>query len=149
MYPFPFTAVISAHPIHSLDNHHHHYHMGSLVSPTRSYLYHQGSGHPRPHACASPISHLDRVDSTGETLPPAGQQEDRGSYSFIDYSFPHSLTFSCHVHILVFHSVTNRTSLLMLSSARLGFQQHKLNFVVRNAVDMPTVKALCHLVVSS
>lgn len=74
---FPFTAVISAHPIHSLDNHHHHYHMGSLASPTRSYLYHQGSGHPhpRPHACATPISHLDRVDSTGETMPPAGQQE--------------------------------------------------------------------------
>ncbi|KAM8761722.1 neogenin 1a isoform 8-T8 [Acanthopagrus schlegelii] len=82
MMPFdsqPPQPVISAHPIHSLDNHHHHYHMGSLVSPTRSYLYHQGSGHPRPHACASPISHLDRVDSTesvrntpsSEPLPPA------------------------------------------------------------------------------
>ncbi|XP_023282468.1 neogenin isoform X4 [Seriola lalandi dorsalis] len=67
MMPFdaqPPQPVISAHPIHSLDNHHHHYHMGSLASPTRSYLYHQGSGHPRPHACATPISHLDRVDST-------------------------------------------------------------------------------------
>ncbi|KAM3877112.1 neogenin 1a [Diretmus argenteus] len=82
MMPFdaqPPQPVISAHPIHSLDNHHHHYHMGSLASPTRSYLYHQGSGHPRPHACASPISHLDRVDSTesvrntpsSEPLPPA------------------------------------------------------------------------------
>ncbi|KAI3376917.1 hypothetical protein L3Q82_000166 [Scortum barcoo] len=74
-----YRAVISAHPIHSLDNHHHHYHMGSLASPTRSYLYHHGSGHPRPHACATPISHLDRVDSTesvrntpsSEPLPPA------------------------------------------------------------------------------
>ncbi|XP_069382212.1 neogenin 1a isoform X9 [Paralichthys olivaceus] len=82
MMPFdaqPPQPVISAHPIHSLDNHHHHYHMGSLASPTRSYLYHQGSGHSRPHACASPISHLDRVDSTesvrntpsSEPLPPA------------------------------------------------------------------------------
>uniref|UniRef100_A0A3Q2ZEQ5 Neogenin 1a n=1 Tax=Kryptolebias marmoratus TaxID=37003 RepID=A0A3Q2ZEQ5_KRYMA len=78
MMPFdaqPPQPVISAHPIHSLDNHHHHYHMGSLVSPTRSYLYHQGSGW---HACAAPISHLDRVDSTesvrntpcSEPLPP-------------------------------------------------------------------------------
>lgn len=77
VYPcsFPFTAVISAHPIHSLDNHHHHYHMGSLASPTHNYLYHQGSGHLRPHACATPISHLDRVDSTGETLPTGGRQE--------------------------------------------------------------------------
>ncbi|XP_041643297.1 neogenin 1a isoform X9 [Cheilinus undulatus] len=74
-----YRAVISAHPIHSLDNHHHHYHMGSLVSPTRSYLYHQGIGHSRPHACATPISHLDRVDSeesvrntpSSEPLPPA------------------------------------------------------------------------------
>ncbi|KAM4593867.1 neogenin 1a isoform 8-T8 [Odontesthes bonariensis] len=82
MMPFdaqPPQPVISAHPIHSLDNHHHYYHMGSLASPTRSYLYHQGSGHPRPHACATPISHLDRVDSTesvrntpsSEPLPPA------------------------------------------------------------------------------
>ncbi|XP_062254346.1 neogenin 1a isoform X1 [Platichthys flesus] len=82
MMPFdaqPPQPVISAHPIHSLDNHHHHYHMGSLASPTRSYLYHQGSGHSRPHACASPISHLDRVDSaesvrntpSSEPLPPA------------------------------------------------------------------------------
>ncbi|XP_020493326.2 neogenin 1a isoform X7 [Labrus bergylta] len=82
MMPFdaqPPQPVISAHPIHSLDNHHHHYHMGSLASPTRSYLYHQGGGHPRPHACATPISHLDRVDSeesvrntpSSEPVPPA------------------------------------------------------------------------------
>ncbi|KAM8894421.1 LOW QUALITY PROTEIN: neogenin 1a [Spinachia spinachia] len=67
MMPFdaqPPQPVISAHPIHSLDNHHHYYHMGSLASPTRSYLYHQGGGHPRPHACATPISHLERVEST-------------------------------------------------------------------------------------
>ncbi|XP_063737566.1 neogenin 1a [Eleginops maclovinus] len=82
MMPFdaqPPQPVISAHPIHSLDNHHHHYHMGSLASPTRSYMYHQGGGHPRPHVCATPISHLERVDSTesvrntpsSEPLPPA------------------------------------------------------------------------------
>ncbi|KAF7668299.1 hypothetical protein LDENG_00019590 [Lucifuga dentata] len=81
MMPFdaqPPQPVISAHPIHSLDNHHHHYHMGSLASPTRSYLYHQGSGHPRSHTCATPISHLDRVDSTGETLPLAGYHRHYG-----------------------------------------------------------------------
>lgn len=107
--PFPFTAVISAHPIHSLDNHHHHYHMGSLASPTRSYLYHQGSGHSRPHACTTPISHLDRVDSTGETLPPAGQQRHRAgqgswtrSYSFIDLPFFHSSTCSYHFVTFIF-----------------------------------------------
>ncbi|XP_077447826.1 neogenin 1a isoform X12 [Stigmatopora argus] len=81
MMPFdaqPPQPVISAHPIHSLDNHQHHYHMGSLASPTRSYLYHQGGGHPRSYAC-SPTSHLERVDSTesvrntpcSEPLPPA------------------------------------------------------------------------------
>ncbi|XP_061595284.1 neogenin 1a isoform X4 [Cololabis saira] len=81
MMPFdaqPPQPVISAHPIHSLDNHHHHYHMGSLASPTRGYLYHQGSGHLRSHTC-TPLSHLDRVDSTesvrntpsSEPLPPA------------------------------------------------------------------------------
>ncbi|XP_062418005.1 LOW QUALITY PROTEIN: neogenin 1a [Pungitius pungitius] len=67
MMPFdaqPPQPVISAHPIHSLDNHHHYYHMGSAASPTRSYLYHQGGGHPRPHACATPVSHLERVEST-------------------------------------------------------------------------------------
>ncbi|XP_062327048.1 neogenin 1a isoform X2 [Osmerus eperlanus] len=68
MMPFdaqPPQPVISAHPIHSLDNHHHHYHTGSLASPTRSYLqHHQSSAHLRPHACATPSSYLDRVDST-------------------------------------------------------------------------------------
>ncbi|XP_041715583.2 neogenin 1a isoform X3 [Coregonus clupeaformis] len=85
MMPFdtqPPQPVISAHPIHSLDNHHHHYHTGSLASPTRSYLHHhQGSAHLRPHTCATPISHLDRVDSTesvrntpsAEPLPPQAQ----------------------------------------------------------------------------
>ncbi|XP_049574334.1 neogenin 1a isoform X3 [Syngnathus scovelli] len=77
MMPFdaqPPQPVISAHPIHSLDNHQHHYHMGSLASPTRSYLYHQGSGHPRVHSC-SPVSHLDtesvRNTPCSEPLPPA------------------------------------------------------------------------------
>ncbi|KAK7912565.1 hypothetical protein WMY93_012776 [Mugilogobius chulae] len=83
MMPFdaqPPQPVISAHPIHSLDSHQqqHHYHMGSLASPTRTYLYHHhhhphqhqqqqqqygASGGRSPH-CASPSSHLDRVDSS-------------------------------------------------------------------------------------
>ncbi|XP_072321911.1 neogenin 1a isoform X3 [Eucyclogobius newberryi] len=70
MMPFdaqPPQPVISAHPIHSLDPQHqqHHYHMGSLASPTRTYLYHHhqaSSG--RPHACTSPSSHLHRVESS-------------------------------------------------------------------------------------
>ncbi|XP_028813834.1 neogenin isoform X4 [Denticeps clupeoides] len=46
MMPFdaqPPQPVISAHPIHSLDNHHHHYHMSGLSSLPRSYLQHQFS----------------------------------------------------------------------------------------------------------
>ncbi|XP_055756172.1 neogenin-like [Salvelinus fontinalis] len=84
MMPFdtqPPQPVISAHPIHSLDNHHHHYHTGSLASPTRSYLHHhQGSAHLRPHACATPISYLDmgstesvRNTPSTEPLPPQAQ----------------------------------------------------------------------------
>uniref|UniRef100_A0A673G3P9 Neogenin-like n=1 Tax=Sinocyclocheilus rhinocerous TaxID=307959 RepID=A0A673G3P9_9TELE len=66
MMPFdaqPPQPVISAHPIHSLDNHHHHYHLGSLASPTCSYLHHQSS----TRSIATPISHLDRAESTGES----------------------------------------------------------------------------------
>lgn len=62
-YLCAFAAVISAHPIHSLDNHHHHYHLGSLASPTRGYLHHQSS----TRSIATPISHLDRAESTGES----------------------------------------------------------------------------------
>lgn len=57
-----FTAVISAHPIHSLDNPHHHFHSGSLASPTRSYLHHQVS----PWPVGTSMSHSDRANSTGE-----------------------------------------------------------------------------------
>ncbi|TSL68267.1 Neogenin [Bagarius yarrelli] len=72
MMPFdaqPPQPVISAHPIHSLDNHHHHYHLGSLASPTHSYLQHASS--PRP--LASSIPYLDRAES------PAA--EDEPSYN--------------------------------------------------------------------
>uniref|UniRef100_A0A8B9LGI2 Neogenin 1a n=1 Tax=Astyanax mexicanus TaxID=7994 RepID=A0A8B9LGI2_ASTMX len=74
MMPFdaqPPQPVISAHPIHSLDNHHHHYHLGSLASPTRSYLHHPSSS----RALSTPISHLDRAESTGE---PASAEEESG-----------------------------------------------------------------------
>uniref|UniRef100_A0A674IVK8 Neogenin n=1 Tax=Terrapene triunguis TaxID=2587831 RepID=A0A674IVK8_9SAUR len=56
----PFTAVISAHPIHSLDNPHHHFHSGSLASPTRSYLHHQVN----PWPIGTSMSHSDRANST-------------------------------------------------------------------------------------
>ncbi|XP_063045377.1 neogenin 1a isoform X3 [Engraulis encrasicolus] len=66
MMPFdtqPPQPVISAHPIHSLDNHyHHHYHLGSLASPSPSHghLHHQNS----PRSIVTPMSHLDSADST-------------------------------------------------------------------------------------
>nr|XP_055070582.1 neogenin 1a isoform X2 [Misgurnus anguillicaudatus] len=94
MMPFdaqPPQPVISAHPIHSLDNHHHHYHLGSLASPTRSYLHHQSS----PRAMATPISHLDRADSTesvrntpnADLLPPSGQPSCTTDLSETDISY--------------------------------------------------------------
>ncbi|NXF70652.1 NEO1 protein, partial [Sclerurus mexicanus] len=63
MMPFdsqPPQPVISAHPIHSLDNPHHHFHSGSLASPTRSYLHHQ----PSPWPLGTAMSHSDRASST-------------------------------------------------------------------------------------
>lgn len=56
------TAVISAHPIHSLDNPHHHFHSSSLASPARSHLYHPGS----PWPVGTSMSLSDRANSTGE-----------------------------------------------------------------------------------
>ncbi|XP_029430309.1 neogenin isoform X4 [Rhinatrema bivittatum] len=63
MMPFdsqPPQPVISAHPIHSLDNPHHHFHSGSLASPTRSYLHHPVN----PQPLGFSISHSDRASST-------------------------------------------------------------------------------------
>ena len=56
------TAVISAHPIHSLDNPHHHFHSSSLASPARSHLYHPSS----PWPIGTSMSLSDRANSTGE-----------------------------------------------------------------------------------
>uniref|UniRef100_A0A670ZA96 Neogenin n=1 Tax=Pseudonaja textilis TaxID=8673 RepID=A0A670ZA96_PSETE len=39
----PPQPVVSAHPIHSLDNPHHHFHSGNLASPTCNYLHHQAN----------------------------------------------------------------------------------------------------------
>ncbi|XP_060115763.1 neogenin isoform X4 [Heteronotia binoei] len=63
MMPFdsqPPQPVISAHPIHSLDNPHHHFHSGSLASPTCSYLHHQAN----PWPVGPSVSHSDRANST-------------------------------------------------------------------------------------
>ncbi|XP_010144031.1 PREDICTED: neogenin, partial [Buceros rhinoceros silvestris] len=81
MMPFdsqPPQPVISAHPIHSLDNPHHHFHSGSLASPTRSYLHHQVS----PWPLGTSMSHSDRANSTEsvrntpstDTMPAASSQ---------------------------------------------------------------------------
>ncbi|NXF11508.1 NEO1 protein, partial [Smithornis capensis] len=62
MMPFdsqPPQPVISAHPIHSLDTPHHHFHSG-LASPTRSYLHHQ----PSPWPLGTALSPSDRASST-------------------------------------------------------------------------------------
>uniref|UniRef100_A0A8D0BW31 Neogenin n=1 Tax=Salvator merianae TaxID=96440 RepID=A0A8D0BW31_SALMN len=62
MMPFdsqPPQPVISAHPIHSLDNPHHHFHSGNLASPTCSYL-HQA----KPWPVGTSVSHSDRANST-------------------------------------------------------------------------------------
>ncbi|XP_069899025.1 neogenin isoform X2 [Dipodomys merriami] len=63
MMPFdsqPPQPVISAHPIHSLDNPHHHFHSSSLASPARSHLYHPGS----PWPVGTSLSLSDRANST-------------------------------------------------------------------------------------
>lgn len=57
-----FTAVVSAHPIHSLDNPHHHFHSSSLASPARSHLHHPSS----PWPIGTSMSLSDRANSTGE-----------------------------------------------------------------------------------
>ncbi|TRY86402.1 hypothetical protein DNTS_025358, partial [Danionella cerebrum] len=97
MMPFdsqPPQPVISAHPIHSLDNHHHHYHLGSLASPTRGYLHHQSS----TCSIATPISHLDRADSTesirnasNTDLHPSGQPSCTTDVSETDISYHSSV----------------------------------------------------------
>lgn len=66
-YLCPSAAVISAHPIHSLDNHRHYCHLSSMASPNHSYLQHTSS--PRP--LTSSISYLDRAESPGEPAAPA------------------------------------------------------------------------------
>ncbi|KAG7327264.1 hypothetical protein KOW79_008870 [Hemibagrus wyckioides] len=86
-----YRAVISAHPIHSLDNHHHHYHLGSLASPTHNYLQHTSS----PRALTSSISYLDRAESpesvrntpTTDLLPASAQPSCSIDHSETDISY--------------------------------------------------------------
>ncbi|XP_078237088.1 neogenin isoform X4 [Pogona vitticeps] len=81
MMPFdsqPPQPVISAHPIHSLDNPHHHFHSGSIASPTCSYLHHQAN----PWPVGTSVSHSDRANSTDsvrntpstDTMPASSSQ---------------------------------------------------------------------------
>uniref|UniRef100_A0A670ZFK3 Neogenin n=1 Tax=Pseudonaja textilis TaxID=8673 RepID=A0A670ZFK3_PSETE len=56
----PPQPVVSAHPIHSLDNPHHHFHSGNLASPTCNYLHHQANLWP----VGTSVSHSDRANST-------------------------------------------------------------------------------------
>ncbi|XP_072348752.1 neogenin-like isoform X4 [Scyliorhinus torazame] len=68
MMPFdaqPPQPVISAHPIHSLDNPHHHHHCDGPSPPARSYFRHQISSRPldsavdRANSAASPSETVD------------------------------------------------------------------------------------------
>uniref|UniRef100_A0A4W3I9G7 Neogenin 1b n=1 Tax=Callorhinchus milii TaxID=7868 RepID=A0A4W3I9G7_CALMI len=79
----PFTAVISAHPIHSLDNPHHHHHSG-LYSPTRSYLHHQINSRllgSSVDMSPAPSSQIHAAEHTEPDIPPvsympASQEEE-------------------------------------------------------------------------
>uniref|UniRef100_A0A8C1RD51 Neogenin 1a n=1 Tax=Cyprinus carpio TaxID=7962 RepID=A0A8C1RD51_CYPCA len=86
-----YRAVISAHPIHSLDNHHHHYHLGSLSSPTHSYLHHQNSTRMQSAPCADPcafvITESVRNIPSADLLPPSGQPSCTTDLSETDISY--------------------------------------------------------------
>ncbi|KAF4082900.1 hypothetical protein AMELA_G00133910 [Ameiurus melas] len=99
MMPFdaqPPQPVISAHPIHSLDNHHHHYHLGSLASLTHNYL--QQASSPRP--LTTSISYLDWAESpesvrntpTTDLLPASAQPSCSIDHSETDVSYHGSAT---------------------------------------------------------
>eukprot|EP00075_Anas_platyrhynchos_P032123 XP_027321376.1 neogenin isoform X4 [Anas platyrhynchos] len=93
MMPFdsqPPQPVISAHPIHSLDNPHHHFHSGSLASPTRSYLHHQVN----PWPIGTSMSHSDRANSTESVrnTPSTDTMPASSSQTCADHQDPESTT---------------------------------------------------------
>ncbi|XP_062439497.1 neogenin isoform X2 [Rhea pennata] len=93
MMPFdsqPPQPVISAHPIHSLDNPHHHFHSGSLASPTRSYLHHQVN----PWPLGTSMSHSDRANSTESVrnTPSTDTMPASSSQACADHQDPESTT---------------------------------------------------------
>ncbi|XP_069722849.1 neogenin isoform X4 [Phaenicophaeus curvirostris] len=95
MMPFdsqPPQPVISAHPIHSLDNPHHHFHSGSLASPTRSYLHHQVS----PWPMGTSMSHSDRANSTESVrnTPSTDTMPASSAQACADHPDPESTTGS-------------------------------------------------------
>ncbi|XP_059570897.1 neogenin isoform X1 [Alligator mississippiensis] len=95
MMPFdsqPPQPVISAHPIHSLDNPHHHFHSGSLASPTRSYLHHQVN----PWPIGTSMSHSDRANSTESVrnTPSTDTMPASSSQTCADHQDPDSATGS-------------------------------------------------------
>ncbi|KFO82078.1 hypothetical protein N303_04319, partial [Cuculus canorus] len=95
MMPFdsqPPQPVISAHPIHSLDNPHHHFHSGSLASPTRSYLHHQVS----PWPIGTSMSHSDRANSTESVrnTPSTDTMPASSAQACADHQDPESTTGS-------------------------------------------------------
>uniref|UniRef100_A0A452S4G3 Neogenin 1 n=1 Tax=Ursus americanus TaxID=9643 RepID=A0A452S4G3_URSAM len=94
MMPFdsqPPQPVISAHPIHPLDNPHHHFHSSSLASPARSHLYHPDfpaveSVRNTPSTDTMPASssqtcctdHQDPEGATSSSYLASSQEEDSG-----------------------------------------------------------------------
>uniref|UniRef100_A0A8C1BBZ6 Neogenin 1a n=1 Tax=Cyprinus carpio carpio TaxID=630221 RepID=A0A8C1BBZ6_CYPCA len=149
MMPFdaqPPQPVISAHPIHSLDNHHHHYHLGNLASPTRSYLHHQSSA----RSTATPISHLDRAESTGESAlvglcedllsfstPTAHVRSTHPLKSFAVPAIPaHSMYDSAALPSTPLLSQTGPHSVKTASIGTLGRTRTPMPVIVPNAPDV-------------
>uniref|UniRef100_A0A8C1WIK6 Neogenin 1a n=1 Tax=Cyprinus carpio TaxID=7962 RepID=A0A8C1WIK6_CYPCA len=149
MMPFdaqPPQPVISAHPIHSLDNHHHHYHLGNLASPTRSYLHHQSSA----RSITTPISHLDRAESTGESAlvglcedllsfstPTAHVRSTHPLKSFAVPAIPaHSMYDSAALPSTPLLSQTGPHSVKTASIGTLGRTRTPMPVIVPNAPDV-------------
>uniref|UniRef100_A0A673ND77 Neogenin 1a n=1 Tax=Sinocyclocheilus rhinocerous TaxID=307959 RepID=A0A673ND77_9TELE len=134
----PFDAqlpqpVISAHPIHSLDNHHHHYHLGSLASPTRSYLHHQSS----TRSIATPISHLDRAESTAFTTPIAHVRPTHPLKSFAVPAIPaYPMYDSAALPSTPLLSQTGPHSVKTASIGTLGRTRTPMPVIVPSAPDV-------------
>uniref|UniRef100_A0A670ZEW6 Neogenin n=1 Tax=Pseudonaja textilis TaxID=8673 RepID=A0A670ZEW6_PSETE len=82
----PPQPVVSAHPIHSLDNPHHHFHSGNLASPTCNYLHHQLTVHflpPSPESVRNTPSTDTMPASLSQTCCADHQEPESASASYL------------------------------------------------------------------